>query len=551
MTGKKMKVKTAFLLLLIFVGIFLSEESVLAQEPQFRIDIDTLNVQKGVSTSLVISIENANKANVKEIKGLENFDVLSTSQSTSTQIINGATTYRKEIHYVIMAKSTGEFTLQGSVEYEGSVYKTNALEINVSETSHDEKTDTKDLFIETNISNDEIYLGQKVVIEYDLYSRYNIENFGFLDEINFDGCIVSDVPQEDLDADFIYINGNKYINYTVKQTYLIPIESGTYTIPSYNFQVNVSTDSFFNSSKPFYLQTESKDLNVEPLPVEGQPANFSGIVGKLDLEASYSAREVEYGDSLTLNVTVSGDCNLEGLTKIIHDDIPDFSIYETEKESEESIEDNQYKAKKEFEIILVPEKNGDITIDPIYISYFDTESKNYQEAKIDGTTIKVNGEIPQIETQEPNEVTKVDTVKIEQVNYQNQSEEYITLELKKSHLVIGLVIFIVLLIIGVLVFLIIKYRKKQDTKIKAIYKQIKNSDNQSEIYNLFNHMIKYRYNISIKASSRDEIINRLKEYDLVDPVLEVVDYMENEKYTSNKGNMNVKEKIKTIYKQMK
>lgn len=206
MTGKKIKVKITFLLLLISLGIFLSEGSVQAKEPQFRIDIDTLNVEKGVSTNLVISLKNAKNGEVKEIKGLENFDVLSSNQSTSTQIINGDTTYQKNIYYVIMPKNTGQFKLCGSIEYKGNVYQTNVLEINVSEANNADKTEVKDLFIKTNISNDEIYLGQKVVMEYELYSRYNIAEFGFLDDINLDGFILSDVSLDDYNANYIYLN---------------------------------------------------------------------------------------------------------------------------------------------------------------------------------------------------------------------------------------------------------------------------------------------------------------------------------------------------------
>ena len=145
----------------------------------------------------------------------------------------------------------------------------------------------------------------------------------------------------------------------MRQIYLSPIKAGTYTIPEYNFQANISTGrGFFSSSEPKYFKTEAKQLTVKTLP-ENKPSDFSGLVGTLNLQSEYSRQEVPYGDSLTLKVTASGNCDLSALDKIAKNGIPDFTVYETAKDTQESIVDNKYLAQKEFEIILVPE-NGEL-----------------------------------------------------------------------------------------------------------------------------------------------------------------------------------------------
>jgi len=548
MTGKKLKTKTVFILFIITAVIFLAEGMVLAEEPQFRLDIDSLNLQMGTSASLVLSTVNVRDAEVKDIEGLQNFNVLSTSQSTSTRIVNGKTTYQKDINYIIMPKKTGQFTLQGIVEYKGSTYRTNILQINVDKGSDNEKGVADDLFLKTILPDDKIYFGQKTILSYELYSRYNIENFGFLDDINIAGFIISDVPQDKLKANYAYIGGNKYVKYEARQMFLSPIKTGEFTIPAYNFQVNVSTGDFFNSSKPVYLQTESRELTVIPLPVENQPADFSGLVGKLALQSEYSRNEIDYGDSLTLRVTASGSCNLEVMDRIILNGIPGFSVYETEKLTEETVENNQYKAKKEFELILVPEKNGDIKIDPIHIPYFDPESGSYEKAEIPGTTVTVRGEIPQAQTKLQNETPVMETVIIDQISYSPKNDGYLTIQLKKEHLLTALVTFIVLLLLTALVFMVYSFKKKQDRKLTEIYNKIKISDDINEIYNLFNKMIKYRFNISLKANSRDKITNRFSDYEFSGAVLEIMDYMENKKQHSNEDTVYLKDKIKEIYK---
>ena len=136
MTGNNAAVKYAVTVFTILAVILFAAAGVYADQPEFRIDMDSLNLQSGVSCSLTVSMLNAQDAKVTEIKGLENFDVMSTGQSISTQIVNGKISMTKEIKYIIMPKATGHFTLQGVIEYDGKTYLTNQLEVNVSQGAH-------------------------------------------------------------------------------------------------------------------------------------------------------------------------------------------------------------------------------------------------------------------------------------------------------------------------------------------------------------------------------------------------------------------------------
>jgi hypothetical protein len=295
------------------------------------------------------------------------------------------------------------------------------------------------------------------------------------------------------------------------------------------------------------LQTESREITVKPLPLDNQPSNFSGIIGNLNIESNYSKNELNIGDSLTLNVTASGSCNLEVLDKIIPDAIPGFSVYETEKDIEEKIENNEYIAKKEFEIILVPETNGEIKIEPIYISYFNPETESYEQAEIPGTTIMVHGEAPAAQNQAINGSAPASTVKIDQVSYRPNIEGYITINLKKDKLLTAVYALIALLAAGIAGYFFYSYRKKNQKEINELYKKMKKSSDENEIYNLLNTLIKNCFGISIKASTRDAINERLAGYGLAIPVLEVVEYFESKEAVPDKNPAILKKKIKDIY----
>ena len=545
MTGNKRIL--CFIVMLLTLPFLLNLPAGAAKDAEFILTIDSLNLQMGVSTNLVLSLVNAQNAKVTEIKGLDDFDVLSSSQSTSTQIINGDMTNKKDLHYIIMPKQTGTFTLQATVEYNGGTFQTNELTVQVSESADVSGEETKDLYVKTAISSSEMVPGQKVVLTYELFSRYNIENFGFLDSITLDGFIANDIPEDQLQAGYVYIGGKKYVKYEARQLVLSAMKPGSFTIPACNFQVNVSTGDFFSSSRAVYLQTDPLELTVKPLP--NPPTNFSGVIGKLSLDSGYSRQEVNYGDSITLRVTASGNCNLDSLTKIFNDDITGFSVYETQKSTEEGIENNQYHASKEFEIILVPETNGEIAIKPVSITYFDPETGTYEKAEIPGATITVHGEAPVAQIPAQAGTGAVETVRIEQVSYNTGSGEYLTIQLKRDSLVTALWVFGGILALGLAAFLFLLWQKRRSRAVDDLYRKIRKSGDPNEIYNLFNMMVKSLFGISLKADTRDAVCSRLSACGLDAQVLEIQDLLEGRK--SREAMDEVKSKIRSVIKKFR
>ena len=68
MGGKRNK--ALFICLIILVAVVYANATAVAQEPSFRLDLDNLNLQIGVSTRLTLSMINAQGAEVVEIEGL-------------------------------------------------------------------------------------------------------------------------------------------------------------------------------------------------------------------------------------------------------------------------------------------------------------------------------------------------------------------------------------------------------------------------------------------------------------------------------------------------
>lgn len=549
MIGKR-QLRKAVLLSLFFLIIIMQTMSIQAEEARIRLDMDSLNLELGVSTNMTLTLENINGGRLKSIEGIEHFEILSSGQSQNTSIVNGKTTQSIQVNYALMPKTTGDFTLIGYVEYEGKTYETNALEVHVSEQSSNLDGETEDIFLKTNLSKENAYFGEKLVLTYELYSRYRIDHYGFKDMVQLDGFITKDFSEEQLKSNYVTIDGKKYVKYEVKKMILSPTTPGAMKIPSYQLEVILSTGDFFSQGKSMYLNTDALDVQVQPLPTENQPKDFTGLIGQLDVQATYSQEEVAYGQSLSLHVKLSGNSNLELVDSIFPKDINNFTVYETEKDLREDVLGNDYVAEKAFEMILVPKATGEITIEPIQITYFDVVTETYQDAVIPGKTITVNGTMPTVASQTGNAgVAEREQMIINQINPVQLDEAYFTL--KKSHVYTGIVIVLLIIMILAIFYYMRMKNRKRDKPLQAIYERVKKAKDNQDYYNILNDMIKYRYHISIKASSREDIKQHILNPTVVASIFDMMDTMENNYQQEQKSNSHIKEMMKNIYQEIK
>ncbi|NLM96007.1 MAG: protein BatD [Halanaerobiaceae bacterium] len=551
MTGKSKKRIKIQIILLFSTLLFLTVMAADTEEPRFQLNIDDTVLQKGVSTNLVLVIENASGAKVIEIQGLENFDTLSQGSSFSTHIVNGRFSQTLSYNYLIMPLAEGDFSLKAIIEYNGKRYESNELQLSVREGNKPAGEEIGDLFLRTDVNRKELYFGEKIALNYELYSRYNLEGYGFTSQPDFTGFVTREISQDQLRGNYLVLNGKRYVKYDVKKYILTPAGTGVFTIPAVNLQVNVSTGGFFDSYRTVYLQTEPLEFVVKALPEEGKPENFRGLVGKLEAGSLFSKNEVEYGDSLTLKVKLSGTCNLDNLTGLFEGNIPGFSVYETEKNRVEEIRNGEYFASKELEIILVPERSGKLEIPAIEIPYFNPETESYEKVFIRGAEIEVKGEAG-FSGEDSLDITQseeaVETIRIEQLSYALADDsDYLTVKIKRADLGTAVYSLIIIIITGFIIFYSLKYWRKRNGRLAGIYRKVKQENDKYALFDLLNEMIKYSYNISLKAVSRERLKREISDKNILENILPVLDIMENKDSTDGDLHL-MKERMIKIYR---
>ena len=137
-------------------------------------------------------------------------------------------------------------------------------------------------------------------------------------------------------------------------------------------------DDFFGqvTEKPLVLHSDSTPVKIQPLPVQGRPADFSGAVGKFDLSAEASVAKAMSGDPITLTIKITGQGNFDRVTTNGLVSSVAWKGYKPNSRFEPADTDG-FAGTKVFEQTIVPTQSGSSVIPPMSFSYFDPETRGY------------------------------------------------------------------------------------------------------------------------------------------------------------------------------
>ena len=518
--------------------------------------LDSSNTKPAINEPFNIQVKfiNEDKKDYK-IEGIENLEILSTGTQSKYSYINGNKTSEKIDTYTVLAKDIINFPL--TVNLIGKNEKSNTLNISVQKESIQSISD--DMSIETSINNgDTFYFGEKIIYEENFLTTVNINSIGYTKPPQFNDFSEKDISPANLkgayeQSYFRSNSGKQGIKLNIYRGILQPNSSGEKTIKSGQMAVTQASgrrDFFFQqSTPPKYFGGNNIKINILPLPTD-KPVGFQNIVGTPKLEYSWNSDKVNLGQSLVLNIKISGDANLDALEKIVTSQFNDFNIFESFKGEDERVENGKYYAEKSFELALIPKKSGEIDTPEIKIPYFNTQDKKYEFLIIPSKKIDVIGSSSSPQTTIPIEntthVTKntppVSTTLIpEEIRIDTVTEKDNSNNIFDNKLIIGLII-LVIIEGGIIIYLLTKKDKKIEFKD---FSELKSAKNDKEFYEAYCNFMKKNYNFSPKVHLED----RLVKLGLSKDFIEINRELETSYY--NNSPINRKEIINRIKKELK
>lgn len=412
------KLRFVFILFLLSVPVFLfgGDVNFVAQTSKTKVGI-------GEQFQITFTI-NASGSQFKA-PSFDDFQFLGgPSQSTSMQIINGNMSQSLSYTYYLAGKKPGNFVISSaSISVSGKKYESNSIKIEVTkeqagqnqtqsnnrnpnrsqqntQQGFSEKELADNVFIKATTNKSSVYQGEQVYVTYKLYRRIDVLQYQIDNLPKYNGFWKEDL-KTDNQTYTESVDGIQYSVTDVKRTLLIPQRTGKLEIDPLDISVlirlksrrsnNFFDDVFgFGSYQNYNLPLKCKpvSVNVKSLPGNA-PGNYSGIVGKLNLEAKLSKNKVDANQSVSLKVNVNGKGNLKILEPFNLELPEEIEVYDPKTTENINISASGISGNKVFEYLLIPRSEGKFNIEPLSISYFDIESGTYKTVTTESFELNV------------------------------------------------------------------------------------------------------------------------------------------------------------------
>ncbi|MES2770134.1 MAG: BatD family protein [Bdellovibrionota bacterium] len=245
-------------------------------------------------------------------------------------------------------------------------------------------------FIRVEVDKQKVYAGEQITATWYLYTQNNLTNFEPMKYPDLKSFWKEDIEiATRLNFTNVVINGLPYKKALLVSYALFPIKPGTATIDSYKLRATAIMSSAFGVfGKPYTFTKVNPPVKIEVLPVpsQGQPTDYSGAVGTFDIKGSVDKTTVAANEPFTFKVRFEGKGNAKQI-EIPALNLPEgFEQYDTKSDSKFSTDGSSF---KEFEILLIPRKTGELTIPGLSVSFFNPNTRQFEKRTTQPIPLKV------------------------------------------------------------------------------------------------------------------------------------------------------------------
>lgn len=332
------------------------------------------------------------------------------NQSNSMSMVNGNITQSSSISIFLYAKKEGKYTIGAATcSSGGTTIQTKPIVIEVvkgssqqsnsaaqgNSTQQQTQTPTDvgndELFVRTYLSKSKCYLGEQLVLTQKVYSKGNLVGFQNVDFPQYNS-FWSQVEENNKQIELRQENVNGVVYYVAEynRVFLFPQRTGNITVEPIELECIVRKltkrqprnifEQFFgaNGYEDVVVKVKSKavKVDVQDLPTENKPEEFTGAVGDFSYKAEINKQQVKANDAFNLKVTISGKGNIK-LVEPLKLNLPEsFEVYDP-KVNEKINAIGGVSGSKTYDYLIIPREKGEFILDKLNFSYFDTDKKQY------------------------------------------------------------------------------------------------------------------------------------------------------------------------------
>jgi hypothetical protein len=331
---------------------------------------------------------------------------------TSITIVNGKVSQKREIStqviYYLTPVKKGTFTIgAASIQYNETTYKSAPIKITITDPiqmptypgQQNNANFGEGIHLVAELSTKNPYVNEPVTVIYKLYfePRSTVGNFRNFKAPKYEDFWSQYIDMKQLTAERGKFNGKDYSMVVLRKVILYPLESGSKVIEPFKIDIDAEVPTgrrdWFGEYEMKVIQkalsTGRQTITVKPLPVNGKPEGYTGAVGKFDFKVIPSKSSLKAGESLELEVSVSGKGNLKLFT-LPKPIVPSaLELYEPAHNENVQTPVSGMAGKISDTYTIIPQFKGKYTIKPLVFSYYDLASKSYKTITSKEITIDV------------------------------------------------------------------------------------------------------------------------------------------------------------------
>jgi hypothetical protein len=229
----------------------------------------------------------------------------------------------------------------------------------------------------TKVSPTRVYVGQQAT--YDAVVVLNAEAQGRLKSSpeytppQIQGVVAYDLPMTGAS------DGRAGQGYLFRRA-LFPLREGRIAIPPALLEYTVPPAEYYGKAERVRVNGEARTLDVQPLPDEGRPNDFSGAVGEVTISVTVDPLAARVGDAMTVTVRVEGRGNVKLFPRPVLSVLWGTVVPSVERVVWDSTSPVIH-GRKEFDWVLTPDRSGSQVLGPVVYSFFDPTRARYDRAK--------------------------------------------------------------------------------------------------------------------------------------------------------------------------
>ncbi len=314
------------------------------------------------------------------------FEILSNSQSTQLQIINGRSESTTEWRIELAPKRVGRILIP-AFEVDGA--RSTPLQIDVSANSAPSSSPADDYYLELETDSPSAYVDQQLRLSLRLYTAINLNSLE-AQPLQLDGADVVKLDEQQYQK---VQNGRRFLVYELNYA-VFPRNPGSLEIPAQRFHaIKGGSRSLFDNRRgqQIRLTSPARSLPILPVP-EGIDPHAWLPATSISLNQTLSAPDGGYrvGEPITrtLNLQAEG-VESNRLPQLPAPSSPAFKQYPEPAQLEQQTPASGIHASRIERYGLVPTQAGPLQLPAIELPWWDTRTQQLRIARIAAQTLDV------------------------------------------------------------------------------------------------------------------------------------------------------------------